>query len=127
MKKDLQETIQKTWTEAKQALQGIEEDIGRRFRQTFQQADLIHQSEEVQRILTDLGRQLQQSGDVLEKHVQEKLQTVFARVREPLFAELAFLKNQAEQLGQRIESQLKGDKGTKVDATDDSSDPDPDA
>lgn len=124
MKKVLQDAIQKTWTEAKQTLQGIEEEMGRRFRQTLEQADLSRQSEEVQRMLTDFGRQLQQSGDVLEKHVQEKMQVVITRVKDPLFAELAHLRTQAEQLSQRIESQLKRDKTAKADSPDGPTDSD---
>ncbi len=92
--------------------------MGRRFRQTLEQTDLSHQSEEVQRMLTDFGRQLRQSGDLLEKQVQEKMQTVLSKVREPLVSELAFLKSQVEQLSQRIETQLKRNKSKKADSPD---------
>lgn len=110
MKKPLSETIQesvtKAWAEARASLQGVEDEMGRRFKQLKERADLQHGSEEVQRALSEMGRRLQQNSEALEQKLEESVRTFVSRVKTPLLDEIARLKTKAEQLGRRIESQL---------------------
>lgn len=118
MKKPLQESIhesfqsiQKTWckavrslhSEARSSLRLVEAEAARRFRQLKEQTGLQQSSDEVQRVFADLNRRLQESSESMEK----KLDTVFARVKGPLTDELTRLRQKAEHLSRRIESQLR--------------------
>jgi chromosome segregation ATPase len=100
------QTIQKAWSEALTSLHGVEEEVARRYRQLKEQTGFQQSSEEVQRVLADLGRRLQDSSDAMEKKL-ETVYSVYSRVKTPLADELANLKQKAEHLSRRIESQLR--------------------
>ena len=104
---DIQESLQKAWSETASSLHGVEEEVTRRLRQLKERTPDLHQgSEEVQRVLADLRRRLQESGEA----VEQKLESAYGKLRTPLFDEVARLKIKAEQLSRRIESQLHGGK-----------------
>lgn len=102
MKKSLQEAVQKAWADAVSTLQGIEEQVGRRFRQALDHA----RAEDAQRMLSDLGKKLQQNSEAVGQRIEESVKTAYARVRDPLHEELTSLRARADELGRRIESQL---------------------
>lgn len=110
MKKPLQEsiqqTVQKAWADAISSIMGLEEEMARRFQQVRERADLPKGSEELQRMMADLGRRLQGNSELLEQRLQESVRGVIKKVRTPLVEELAVLKERAEQVGRRIERQL---------------------
>lgn len=111
MKKPLnsiQESLQKAWSDALASLHGVEEEMGRRFRQLKERADLQQSTDEIQRILVEMRQRLQDSSETFGQQLEERMRTVFSRVKSPLAEEVARLKAKAEQLGRRIESQLGG-------------------
>ncbi len=102
MKKSLQEAVQKAWADAVSTLQGIEEQVGRRFRQALEHA----RADEAQRMLGDLGKKLQQNSEAVGQRIEESVKSAYARVGAPLVEELGSPKARADELGRRIESQL---------------------
>ena len=98
----IQEAVQKAWADAVSTLQGIEEQVGRRFRQALEHA----RAEEAQRMLGDLGKKLQQNSEAVGQRIEESVKSVYARVRDPLVEELGSLRARADEIGRRIESQL---------------------
>ena len=104
---DIQDSLQKAWSDAVTSLHGVEEEMTRRFRQIKERADLQQSSDEVQRMLADLGRRLQDSSEAMEQKLEESVRTVYNRLRSPLADEVARLRSRAEQLSRRIESQLR--------------------
>jgi DNA-binding transcriptional regulator YbjK len=104
----IQESLQKAWSDALASLHGVEEEMGRRFRQLKERADLQQSTDEVQRILVEMRQRLQDSSEAFGQQLEERMRTVFSRVKSPLAEEVARLKAKAEQLGRRIESQLGG-------------------
>jgi hypothetical protein len=116
------QTIQKAWSEALTSLHGVEEEVARRYRQLKEQTGFQQSSDEVQRVLADLGRRLQDSSDAMEK----KLETVYSKVKTPLADELARLKQKAELLSRRIESQLRTEEAPSPEATEEPKEPQPD-
>jgi polyhydroxyalkanoate synthesis regulator phasin len=112
MKKSLQEAVQKAWAEAVSTLQGIEEQVGKRFRQAL---DHTH-AEDAQRMLGDLGKKLQQNSEAVGQRIEESVKSVYERVRDPLLQELSSLRTRADELGRRIESQVHRKSGEKPEA-----------
>jgi len=113
---DIQDSLQKAWSDAISSLHGVEEEVSRRFRQIRERADFQQGSEEVQRALADLGRRLQDSSEAMENRLEESVRSVYSKLRTPLADEVARLRTRAEQLSRRIESQLRregGEKGEK--------------
>ena len=110
---DIQESLQKAWSDALSSLHGVEEEVARRFRQLKERADLQQGSEEVQRVLADLGRRLQDSSEAMEQKLEESWKSVSSKLKGPLTDELARLKTKAEQLSHRIESQLRRHKDSQ--------------
>jgi len=110
MKKPLQESIQQTvhkaWADAVSSIMGLEEELARRVQLVKDRADLTKGSEDLQRMMADLGRRLQGNSEVLEQRLQESVRGVIKKVRTPLVEELAALKERAEHVGKRIERQL---------------------
>ena len=110
MKKPFQDpsdgSLQKAWTDALASLHGLEEEMGRRLRQLKERADVHQSAEEIQRIIAELGRRLQETSEALERRLEESVRSVCSRLRAPLADELARLKARVEQLQRRIESQL---------------------
>lgn len=111
MKKSLQESIQqavqKTWADAVASINGLEEEMSRRFRQVKERADLHQSSEDLQRIVTELGKRLQQNSEALERRIDESVRSVVTRVGAPLSEELAVLRSRAEQLSGRVEQLIR--------------------
>lgn len=104
---DIQDSLQKAWSDAVSSLHSVEDEVARRFNQLRQKADVPQSSEEVQRVLADLGRRLQDSSEAMEQKLEESVRTVYSRLRTPLADEVARLRTRAEQLSRRIESQLR--------------------
>ncbi len=107
----VQQAVQKAWTDAVAALQTVEEEVGRRVRQAMERADLPQSGEDVQRVLADFGRKLQQNKEAVSQRLEESMRVVQARLREPLLEEIQLLRSKAEELGQRIENRLRRQPG----------------
>lgn len=107
LQESIQQTVQKAWTDAVSSVMGLGEEMERRFQQAKERTDLTKGSEELQRVLAELGQRLQQNSEVLEGRLEESVKTVIKRVRTPLMDEVAALRARAEQLGARIEHQIK--------------------
>jgi hypothetical protein len=124
--KDLvQEAVQRAWSDATSALQSVEEEVGRWCRQVKERAELQHGSEEIQRLMAELVKRLQQNSEAMEQGLQESLRGFVAKVKTPLFEELIVLRTQAEQLSSRVETLLRRRSGEQESsAPSDRSDPD---
>jgi hypothetical protein len=107
IQESIQEAVQKAWTDAVSALQGMQEEVGKRVKQAVDKADLPHRSEEAQRLLADFGKRLQQNSEAAGQRIEESVKTAYGRVRAPLLEEIGRLRSRAEELGQRIESRLR--------------------
>ena len=116
---DIQDSLQKAWSDAVSSLHGVEEEVSRRFRQLRERADFQQGSEEVQRALADLGRRLQDSSEAMETRLEESVRSVYSKLRTPLADEVARLRTRAEQLSRRIESQLRREGGEKSEQPED--------
>jgi polyhydroxyalkanoate synthesis regulator phasin len=110
----IQEAVQKAWAEAVSRLHGVESQVGQRVRQALDHAG--GRTEDAQRLLTDLGRKLQQNSEAVGQRIEESVKAVYSKVRDPLAKELTTLRTRADQLSQRIESQLRRPKGGTEDA-----------
>ncbi len=111
MKKHIQESIQdavhKAWTEAVSALQGMQDEVGRRVRQAVDKAELRQGTEEAQRLLADFGKRLQQNSEAAGQKIEESVRSVYGRIRAPLLDEIGRLRSRAEELGQRIDMRVR--------------------
>jgi hypothetical protein len=107
LQESIQQTVQKAWTDAVSSVMGLGEEMERRFQQAKERTDLTKGSEELQRVLAELGQRLQQNSEALEGRLEESVKTVIKRVRTPLMDEVAALRARAEQLDARIEQQIK--------------------
>jgi polyhydroxyalkanoate synthesis regulator phasin len=94
----------------------VEEEMSRRFQSLRDRTDLHQQSEEVQRVLSDLGRRLQQSSESLEHRIEENVKNVLGRFRVPLMEEIAQLNTRVEDLSRRVEQQIRRREAEQVDA-----------
>jgi polyhydroxyalkanoate synthesis regulator phasin len=118
----IEAAVKKAWSDASSAIGSVEEEVNRRFRQLVDKTGLSQGSEELQRVVTDVGRRLQTSGEELERRLEESVKSAVARVRAPVTEELANLRSRAEKLGQRVES-LRGGKKKTFDSEGDPVDP----
>jgi hypothetical protein len=103
----IQNALKKAWDDTSTAVGGVEEQVSRRFHVLLDRSGLAQGSEEVQRVMTDLGQRFQQRSDEVEKKVQESVRVAISKVRDPLNEELATLKDRAEKIAHRVEAQLK--------------------
>jgi len=103
----IQESVQKAWTDAVSALQGMRDEVNRRVRQAMDKADVPQSRDEAQRLLSDFGKRLQQNSEAAGQRIEESVRSVYGRLRAPLFDEVGRLRTRAEELGQRIESSLR--------------------
>lgn len=108
----IQETLQKGWTDVSSTLNHFEEEAARRLRQTRELVDPRQASDEIQRVLTDFGKRMQESSENLEQRMEDSVRLVVSRVKDPLVEELSLLKNRIEKLSVRIESQHRRRSGT---------------
>lgn len=103
----IQTALKKAWDDTSTAVGGVEDEVGRRFRVLIDRTGLAHGSEEVQRVMADLGQRFQQRSDELETKVQESVRVAISKIRDPLNEELVALKERAEKIANRVELQLK--------------------
>ncbi len=96
----IQETIQKGWKDLSSSFGAMEGEVMKRFRVARKHATPQQASEDVQALLADLGKRLHESSRQVEQKVE-------AMVKRPLSEELASLRERAEKLGNRIESQIR--------------------
>ena len=54
-----------------------------------------------------MGRRIQETGEGLEREVEEKIRTVVSKIKDPLIEELDTMRDQVERLGSRIDAQMK--------------------
>jgi len=118
MKKAFQESIQqalqKGWADFSSTLNGLENEVQRRYKKVRDTVDPHHASAEIQETLQEMGRRIQATGEDLEKEVDEKVRTLVSKIKDPLVEELETLRVQAERLGSRIDSQISRLKNEEV-------------
>jgi polyhydroxyalkanoate synthesis regulator phasin len=107
IQESIQEAVQKAWTEAVSALQGMQDEVGRRVRQAVDKAELRQGTEEAQRLLADFGKRLQQNSEAAGQKIEESVRSVYSRIRAPLLDEIGRLRSRAEELGQRIDRRVR--------------------
>ncbi len=102
----LQEAIQKGWKDMSTSFSSMEDEIKKRFRKARKHATPQQASEDVQVMLADLRKRLQDSSQQVEQKVEERMRSMTTLVKRPL-EELGSLRERAEKLGTRIESQFR--------------------
>lgn len=107
IQESIQEAVQRAWTDAVSALQGVQDEVGRRVRQAVDKAELRQGTEEAQRLLADLGKRLQQNSEAAGQRIEESVRSVYGRIRAPLLDEIGRLRSRAEELGQRIDMRVR--------------------
>jgi SMC interacting uncharacterized protein involved in chromosome segregation len=107
LQETIQETLQRGWTDISATITNIEEEVIRRFHRAREVMDPRQAKEEAQRALSDLARRMQESQEHMEQRVEETVSSVMSRFRGTLSSELSSLRARAEQLSQRIESQVR--------------------
>lgn len=103
----IQKAIQKGWTDLSSSFGNMEDEIKRRLHKARKLASPQQATEDVQALLTDLGKRLHNSSQQVEKKLEDSMHTMSSVVKRPLMEDLASLKERAEKLGNRIESQIR--------------------
>lgn len=106
----VQKALQQAWADAKQASQGVEDELRKRARAVFGRGDAPQQGEEVQGLVGELRERLQKSRQEFELKLNGSVQSAIERVQQPLLAEIAALKDRAEALGERLSAMRPGGK-----------------
>lgn len=107
LQETIQDTLQKGWTDISATFTSIEDEVARRLQRAREVMDPRQAKDEAQRAVSDITRRMQESQARFERRVEEGVNSVVARIKGPLVAELANLRSRAEQLSQRIESQIR--------------------
>jgi hypothetical protein len=110
----IQEAIQKGWKDMSSSFNSMEDEIKKRFRKARKHATPQQASEDAQTVLADLRKRLQDSSQQVEQKVEERMRSMTSLVKRPL-EELSSLKDRAEELGTRIESQIRRRSPEKAD------------
>lgn len=102
----IQEAIQKGWRDMSSSFTSMEDEILKRFRKARKHVTPQQANKDVQAMLADLRKRLQDSSQQVEQKVEESVRSMSSLVKRPL-EELGSLRERAEKLGARIESQVR--------------------
>lgn len=111
MKKAFHDSIQlalrKGWADFSSTINGLENEVQRHYQAVRERVNPQHARDELQDTIQDMGRRIQETGEGLEREVEARIRTMVSMIKDPLVEELSTLREQAEKMGQRIDSQVR--------------------
>ncbi|PID38531.1 MAG: hypothetical protein CSA65_04845 [Proteobacteria bacterium] len=124
----VQKALQQAWADAKQASQGVEDELRKRARTIFgrdgasgeasaedaQEVEVAPEAKVAQGLVGELRERLQRRREDYEQKLRASVQGAIERVQQPVVAEITAMRDRVEALSKRLSAMRPGGKAGEV-------------